>query len=97
MADFWTPDELQNHLEDPDTGGTYGRIVRKGDPPEMVGHNENTHFRAGVDESSIAIKWDKTVRVLESVEEPGDDSKSTPQIHLSLAQDLAGNEQLEKL
>jgi len=94
---LWTPTGLEDHLEDPDTGGTYGRILRGGNPPEMVGHGESTHLQASVDESSIAIEWEKTVRVLGSVEEPGDDSKGTPQIHLSLAKELAGNDQLEKL
>lgn len=81
-------------------GGDHARVVRLGDEsgrPIIYGQGESTHYQATVDGKTVRIPWGTTVQVSTSVDGPGNAEGNVPLLDLSIAQELAANEQLESV
>lgn len=84
---------------DPDTleTGDVAHVVRKENNAQIIGQGENTHFQATVDGQTIRIPWGAQVKVSSRTTLPGNMDKDLPLLHMSIAQDLAQNQQLESV
>lgn len=76
-------------------GGDYGRVIRQGSTPTMIGHGENEGYTAITDSRSVTVPWGDTVQVSTTTERPGDDSKNPTLLHIDTAKSLARNDQFE--
>lgn len=78
-------------------GGEYARIVRREPDARIFGQGESTHYRARANGNTVRVRWNVTVQVSSSVEEPGDDGPDVPLLHVNTAKALADNDQLEQV